>query len=301
MIRIICGQRKDMKAKSRQSGISLTEMTVVVAIVAIVAGFGLPAVRALVKSFETEGGTRTMISSAMASARAIAAKEQRYAGIRFQQKYNPDDPDPLKAPQYMIFIIHDPAPGPHGTGLVHGFRAVEGLEPMKLPETVGVMDLTIVTDRNVQRIENTLEVSLDRPGAALNDQQKDDLINEDFEVRDTATFSIIFSPSGRMVVHPVRVRNKHGQGDSPSYGPSDDDVFNKKADVDMGVGMFYQDDYFDPYPDLAIGPEPSRNRFTIYDKEDLRRAYEGAAAWSKYLRGLEVFYINPYTGTIINR
>ena len=43
----------------------------------------------------------------------------------------------------MIFIVHD-EPKNMG-GLANGFRAVEGLEPMKLPDTMGVIDLTGIT------------------------------------------------------------------------------------------------------------------------------------------------------------
>ena len=74
-----------MKTKSRQSGITLTEMTLVVASISLLAVFGVPAVRTFLKSFESVGGTRSMIGAALSSARAIAAKEQRYVGIGFQQ------------------------------------------------------------------------------------------------------------------------------------------------------------------------------------------------------------------------
>ncbi len=64
-----------MKVKCKQSGITLTEMTVVIAIVAVFTVFGLPAIRAFFKSFESRGGAKAMISAALSSARAIAAKE----------------------------------------------------------------------------------------------------------------------------------------------------------------------------------------------------------------------------------
>ncbi|MHC4169537.1 MAG: pilus assembly FimT family protein, partial [Planctomycetota bacterium] len=74
-----------MKTKSRQSGLTLPEMTVVVTIIALLTAIGLPAVRALLNSYQNRSGAHSMISAALASARAIAAKEQHYAGIRFQQ------------------------------------------------------------------------------------------------------------------------------------------------------------------------------------------------------------------------
>ena len=75
-----------MNAKSRQSGLTLMEQTVVVACIAALVVLGLPAVRTFVKSFESQGSTKAMISAALASARAVAAKEQHYAGIRFQAR-----------------------------------------------------------------------------------------------------------------------------------------------------------------------------------------------------------------------
>ena len=271
-----------MKAKSRQFGITLTEMTVVIAVVALLGSLGLPAVRMLFNSFESHSGGRAVISAALATARAIAAKEQRYAGVRFQKAYDPDGP--LKAPQYMIFIVHDF----DKTGLVNGFRAVEGLEPIKLPDSVGVMDLRHRTNLN-PRFSGDVPIDDDNKIA----------VNMPENLTDTTTFSIIFSPSGKLVIHDVRVRNRDGQGDSPSYGDSFDDIFNKKAEVDVGIAMFYQDDY----AELGLGQESSRNSFIIYEEEKFRQAYKGGRAWSDYLVKLapEAIYINPYTGTMIER
>ncbi len=280
-----------MKAKSRQSGITLMEMTVVIAVVALLVSLGLPAVHMLFDSFESQGGGRSVISAALASARAIAAREQRYAGVRFQKAYDPAGP--LRAPQYMIFIVHDF----DKTGLVSGFRAVEGVEPIKLPDSVGVMDLKY-------------RANLLPAGDGFIDA--DGEINNPNLVRDTTTFSIVFSPSGKLVIHDVRVRNRHGIPDSTGElgNPSADDIFNKRDEVDAGIGMFYQDDYAAQdwrlryYPEnLGLGQELSRNSFIIYEEEKFRQAYENGRAWLDYLVKLvpEAIYINPYTGTMIKK
>jgi hypothetical protein len=266
--------------------------------IALLVGLGLPAVRAILDSFESGSGAKGMISAALASARALAAKEQRYAGVRFQTAYNPRGP--LIASQYMTFIIQDP------NILAYGFRAVEGIQPIKLPDSVGVTDLTIVQLRNSVNPGNPLtEIRLDDPG--LTDAQRDGLIDEIREFTDLTTFSIIFSPSGKLVRHGVRVRNRDGYVDSATNpGISLDDVFNKKAQVDNGIGMFYQDDYFSvrwsPYPDFGLGPEPSRGSFVIYKKGEFNQAYKKALAWSGYLARLirDQVHINAYTGTIIS-
>ena len=291
-----------MKIAKRQSGRTLVEMAIVIAAIVLLGGFGLPAVRTFLETFESGTGARPVISAALASARAIAAKEQRYAGIRFQKAYNPDAPlDPLKAEQYMVFIINDPSIG------AYFFRAVEGLEPIKLPNGLGVMDLAIVSSRNVQNPVNPSgQVLLDDPGLIPAD--KDGWLNEPHELTDTTTFSIIFSPTGKLVIHGVRIRNRDGRTEAtenPDF--SSDDTFNtltKIANPVHPVGMFIQDDYFGgSYPDYGIGPEPSRRGFVIYDRREFKQAYEKGLAYSGYLVKLmpDAIYINPYTGTMIEK
>lgn len=279
----------DRRADNR-AGLTLIEMTLVIATIALLVGFGVPAVRALIHSFETQNGTRSMISAALSSARAMAIKNQRYTGIRFQKKcISADAGNPLdrvaEAPQYMIFIVHEE---PKNMGdLTIGFRAVEGLEPTKLPDTIGVIDLTEVSD--------------------------DADIDEDAELMDATTFSIIFSPSGKLIVHDVRTRNRDGiyqppyaGDDRDATGSSLDDIFNSvenvipaSGDPTDRVAAFLQDDY----PELALEREASRTRFVIFENQKLRTAFKAKNAWSEYLsllpKDAEV-YVSPYTGTLIS-
>ncbi|MFQ6034834.1 MAG: hypothetical protein ACE5NM_03175 [Sedimentisphaerales bacterium] len=253
-------------------------MTVVIMTIVLLVGLGLPAVRALLDSFESQSGATSMIGAALASARALAAQNQRYAGIRFQKTNQ--TPEPLEAAQYMIFIMQDP------DMMAYGFRAVPGLKPIKLPETIGVMDLRIRTNPNPKYAG---DVPIDT----------DSKIEQPSKLQDTTSFSVIFSPSGKLVIHNVRVRNRDGYPDTASNTDvSSDDVFNKKAQVDAGLAMFYQDDY----ADLGLGTEASRSSFVVYEKEKFIRAFNRKRAWSEYLVKLvpETIYINPYTGTIIS-
>ena len=74
-----------------------------------------------------------------------------------------------------------------------------------------------------------------------------------------------------MVIHDVRVRNKDGYVDTPANTDiSSDDVYNKKAQVDADVGLFYQDDHAAD----GLGAEPSRNTFVIYDQKQFQAAWE---------------------------
>jgi len=226
----------------------------------VLAVMTVPATKALMESFETSAGVRKLISAVLCNARAIAAKEQRYAGVRFQRD--------LKGNQYMIFIIHDPTLRPLG------FRAVEGKKPIKLPANIGVMDLYVK--------DNYLPA-----GPPPTDQgiAADGDIDVAEEVMDTTTFSIVFSPVGKLVVHDVRVHDR----------TSVDDVFNSMANVDADDAMFYQDDY----ANLGLGEEPGRKWFVIYDKKAFD-AVSTSQRWSDYLTDLDTVYVNPRTGEVIN-
>ena len=265
-------------ARSRRylTGFTLMEMMVVIAIVATLAVFAIPAARMLLNSFQSDGNTRAMINSTLGAARAIAAKEQKYAGIRFQYAYNPrNSNDILEAAQYMIFIINDA----DKTNLQPGFCAIDGMEPVKLPDTVGIIDLKV-------RTSGVLSDSL--PEESVTDTS----INDPAGLRNATTFSIIFSPSGRLIIHDVRVRNRNGV----TTNSSDDDIFNTQTNIENNnIGMFYQDD---TPPEL--GQELSRNSFIIYDTNILKKINQ-TARWTNYLRTLTPLYVNPYTGTIINK
>jgi len=274
--------------------LTLIEMTLVIATMALLAGFAVPAVRSLMRSFQTEGGVRSMIDAALSSARAMAMSNQRYVGVRFQKLCTSTDPgDPVKdvlnAPQYMIFIMHE-EPKRIG-GLANGFRAVEGMAPIKLPDTMGVMDLTGIAG--------------------------DAAIDELAELSDATTFSIVFAPSGKLAVHEVRVRNRNGiyrpNNGSGSTQTSADDVFNSVENVCLyRQGMFLQDDYSrrngTDNVELGLGREDSRTSFVIYELPLLRAAYGtrastgGSMPWSLYLSKLApaALYVSPYAGSLIS-
>lgn len=258
-----------MKVKSKQSGITLTEMMVVVAVVALLVSFGLPAVRTFLDSLASSGSAKAMISAGLASARAIAAKEQRYAGFRFQKAYHPEGP--LEASQYMIFIIHDAEIPPSVQGNL-GCCAIEGLRPVKLPDSIGAMDLVLGSN-----------------GDEIVDMDTE--IDVVAELVDVTTFSILFSPSGKLLLHTLKAQKRS----------IDDDVFNTENNIiNNRIGMFIEDQ-----DSSSVQPvdELSRRSFIIYDRKKFRQAYEKGQAYSGYLEQIaaEMIYINPYTGTIISK
>ncbi|NQT01758.1 MAG: prepilin-type N-terminal cleavage/methylation domain-containing protein [Planctomycetes bacterium] len=271
-----------------KTGFTLTEMVVVIATISLLVAFGLPVMRVIRESFESKTGGKSMISAALSSARAIAAKEQHYAGIRFQRD--------SAGNQYMIFIIHDF----EKTGLNPGFRAVETLKPTKLPDSMGVMDLLVRTNHGTNWTD--AEKLLDEPlNAAYLDDTNPQNLGPDQKNRyitDTSTFSIVFSPSGKLIMRGVRIRNRDGIY-QPNNGVSNkvsmDSIFNSPENITTyGAGKFIQDDY----AELGMGAESSRNSFVIYDK--IRFDKLDAGARYDYLSSLEQVYINPYTGTIIS-
>ena len=276
-----------MRSRTRQFGFTLTEMALVVATIAVLLGLGVPAVRMLIHSFESDSGARGMINAALSNARAIAARDQRYAGVRFQQD--------SENSQYMIFIEHDF----EKTGLSPGFRVVKGMKPIKLPENSGVMDLMVRTNHGTSPA--AAASSLDEPlmTAHLDDTNPQNLgpDRKNNYVRDASTFSVVFSPSGKLVIRTVRIRNKDGiyhpdNGVSGKISP--DTIFNSPINIaDHGVGMFVQDDY----AELGLGAEPSRNRFILYDENYFDKL--DAQERFNYLSHLAFIYINPYTGTMI--
>jgi prepilin-type N-terminal cleavage/methylation domain-containing protein len=283
---------------AKRKGVTLVEMMIVVAIAALMLGLTIPAANMILNSFESESGAKTIISSALASARAIAAKEQRYAGIRFQKRYDPNNPDPLNCSQYMIFIVKENNRNISGNLDNNGFHAVDGIQPIKLPDSIGVMDLYYEPDSLLPAIgDGILDSDTEASNATV--------------FTDATSFSIVFSPSGKLVIHEVRVRNRDGktQGteDTSAWGKSQDDVFNTLSRITNTVnpvGMFLQDDYYAKYAgspviNLGLGPEPSRNRFIIYDTKKLKQA-DVNHRWTTYLSLLKPIYINPYTGTIVN-
>jgi hypothetical protein len=282
-------------AATRRAGLSLIEETVVVAIVAVLLFLAVPAAKYLFNNMETPAGVRAMIGSALNSAKAIAAKEQRYAGIRFQHACYKDaqgniqpEQSPLKMPQYMIFIEYQP-PKQTGSNDQDTFTAVEGVEPIKLPENIGVMDLLLTPK------EGDMKAITDDTGISTDDQ-----------LLDTTTFSIVFSPSGKLVVRDVLTRNRDGLT-SGSAQKSEDDVINTWGQVENGYAMFWQDN--DTFNGLSLIQEPSRRSFIIYDRGVLRslpfdKRYKLANGQPGYLEDLKnrkMVYINPYTGTFINR
>ena len=265
------------------------ELLVVIGIIAVLAGLSMPMIKAMQKSYNSTG-TESMISAALSTARTLAISNHRYAGVRFQKAYDKKGPQ-INADQYMIFVIND---RDVSKNMDHIFRAIEGYKPIKLPANIGIIDKNVRTNNGTSEFAARAESANERDIIA---DDLDDLIVER-TLTDTSAFSIVFSPAGRLVIHDVRVRNK--KGDYRASTPSDsgyDKVFNSYTNIkDEDTGQFIQDDY----AHFGLGGEKSRKSFVIYDRDKFRALKTGQQRFD-YLDSLEVSYINPYTGALIEK
>jgi prepilin-type N-terminal cleavage/methylation domain-containing protein len=288
-----------MKHRHRQNGLTLVELVVVVAILAVLLGISVPTAKKLIDSLEHSAGAHSLINAALTSARAMAVSRggPGYVGVRFQQDSGGD--------QYIIFIEYDPPQ--NADVLAYGFRAVKGRKPMRLPKDIGVIDGLWVT-RNYGGIGELLPSSSEN---SLNDTVMSDnpanlLDGKNIYLNDATTFSIVFSSTGQMVYHELWVCNKDMLLDrTVNPDPSLDPVFNWKNVVDAGNSMFYQDDYggsgHSRYPqNRGIGPEMSRRSIIIYNKKQLSET-SPTARWSGYLGLLQPEFVNPYSGQLIKK
>jgi prepilin-type N-terminal cleavage/methylation domain-containing protein len=276
------GEKKCMrKHKKTIRAFTLTELLVVMAIMVILLAIATPVAKKLSESLQDSAGTRSLIDAALANARAIAIREGHYAGVRFQQDSN--------GQFYLIFIVNE------GTIYANGFRVVEGKKPMKLPENVGVMGCRVQQNYN--------DNSPDDWDLATNPSTADTCLNTNVSgvgMNDATTFSVVFSPSGKFVVHLVRVYNT-GVNDT---------VFNSKTKVNTNIAKFRQDG------DNAVGDsdalegyqqENSVSGFRIYDKRELAKAQAVMPVpkpWTAVPTGLsnsEMEFVNPYTGELVKK
>lgn len=268
---------KKMKSASKQNGFSLVELLVALGIIAALAAIAIPSIKAMQKSFDSTGA-ESMISSALATARTIAISRQKYAGVRFQKIY--DNNNVFDADQYMIFIVFDNAD--EVTNWICGFVAVDGYKPIKLPANVTVIDKTIASNR----LEGEKNCGGNYGEREINSASE---LSSIACFSDTTTFSIIFSPTGKLAKQDVRCRGRRNLN-------GEDRVFNEKSNIEAvnPYGMFLEDT---GHFSFGIGAETSRKMFYILEKDKFKKMND-IQRWN-YLHELKLISINPYTGELI--
>lgn len=269
-----------MYGKRRQPGLTLIEILVVVSIIAILVGFGAPAVRGLLQSFQSENITQAVVQGVLDTARNLAMSTPGcdYIGVRFQKAFDPDAPDDQQyTDQYMVLVGH--APRPTGLGYAMEFHALEGYTPIRLPSPFYVTDLMVTN------------ASTGVDG---------DFIDSDADVaeNDMTTFTILFSSTGQVLTRNLRIRNVDGRA-AALNNTSEDRIFNtavRIGDMDPLTPMFrLDDDSQDHYE------ENSRGRIYILERDRLARAQSLGQPWGAYLRevAMHPIYVSPYNGQLV--
>jgi len=258
--------------KKQKAAFTLIEMLVVIGIIALMIAATTPAVLALVKSNKLSAA-RNLIRSALVLAQAHAAQSQRYAGVRFQF-----DRDGWEKGQQYLVLIEKAAPG----SATYEYNAIPNTKPATLPMGIGVIALNAVVASNSNLSNGNLDDDLDHAlGGLLN----------------ATTFSIIFSPTGQMVVKKVQALARD----------VDDKTFGNQLDVDTIARagdppspLLYYDNYVPVIDSVSwCEYEPSTTGFYIYETQ-LMAECEPDFRYDDYVEpALDPILINAYTGTII--
>lgn len=260
--------------------LTLTELLVVMSVMVILLIIALPVAKKLVKSLENSAGPRTIIGAALTNARAIAIREQKYAGLRFQQDRS--------GRQYIVLIIHDPA----GTGYVNGFRAIEGKKPMALPEEIGTLctrvqvSYTDVPTDPLAAADLELSTNSVQADAKLGMYQDNTWVG----MNDTTTFSILFDVSGKFIVRPVRVVNV----------TANDKTFNTSMRVNNNEALLCRDESESPTRSVGYQEENSVSSFILYEKKEFNKI-ASHQRWSEFFSKLEKDFVNPHTGELVKK
>ena len=243
-----------MKAKAEQFGFTLVEMLVVVAVVAIMIGVAVLNAGDLLRS-QRSTSAKNLIRSSLAQAQAYAQANRIYAGLRFQFDRNGWQ----TGRQYMVLI--------EKVGVDHEFNPIPNSKPLALPKNIGVINLPI-----------------DLQGFT-EDEWLDDNYSSSVGMEGSATFSVIFSPTGQLVVKDVELLQRF----------TGDPVVSLEADVNSGISLLYSDrwDEVDWCVDelSALG--------LIVCETTLLRETDSLLRYTNYVVDLEPILINVYTGTFI--
>lgn len=174
-----------MNGKQKQAGFeagfTLIEMLVVVGIIAIMVSLVMPAGSSMIQSHR-KSSAKNLIKTSLAQAQAYAAKERKYAGIRFQLD--------ASGRQYLILVEAKRIVISNGSVIPGAWDFYD------------LMDLYVPVD-NVQ------PTAMPTGTVVLNASELDFDIDantevEDWELEDATTFCVIFSPSGQLVKKPAQ-------------------------------------------------------------------------------------------------
>jgi prepilin-type N-terminal cleavage/methylation domain-containing protein len=178
-----------MKKRRYKTGFTLIEMLIVVGIIAIMISLVMPSTNSLIQS-NRETSAKNLVRSSLMQAQAYAAKERKYAGIRFQLDG--------AGRQYMILVesTRIQLRNFYGIGVHHPlmtlYTPVDNAQPTAMP---------------------TGNVIINYPDIDLDDNTE----IEDWELKDATRFCVLFSPSGQLVKKPAQCGPRIASADYPGY------------------------------------------------------------------------------------
>lgn len=278
---------------------TMVELLVVIAIIGLLAAIATPAYNSMVKSTRISSA-KNIVRSSLQMAQAHAAKTGKPAGLRFQFDRN----GPFAGRQYVVLIERDTSSILTNSNY---FSAVANVKPAVLPKGVGLISGEVSgftpagADNYLDEISSTTG-----PFPIANDNYRSCLSG-------ATTFSIIFSPTGQMIMQKV------------DLGPRNytDTVVNHQQRVELekntpqynsnackSIALLYCDryilggwnidpDYTGNIPSISwCRSEPSASSFFLYETEPLQNA-DPASRFTGYVQNLTPTLINMYTGTII--
>ncbi len=263
---------------TRLAGFTMVELLTVMAIIAVMALLVLPGFTKMISS-NKEGAAQNLIRSALVEAQVHAAQTQKYAGIRFQFDKN----GWAKGRQYLVLIENI-------TGTE--YRAAPNAKPVALPEGIGVIDYSMIT----QNPSNQTQINTNNYNLSDNDTDQYGLLG-------STTFSIIFSPTGQLVVKNLYV----------TWWDADDQVFNNEYNVnlvsspgDLPPPLLYYDNNYANWINITDSVpwcvyEPSAKGLYIFEVNKMLQEVSADTRWTDYIGTVDVkpVLINMYTGTII--
>jgi len=264
---------------ARPAGFTLVELLPVMAIIAVMALLVLPGFTRMISS-NKEGAALNQIRAALVEAQVHAAQPQKYAGIRFQFEKN----GWADGRQYLVLIenINDDE-----------YRAAPNAKPTALPEGVGVIDYSML----VQYPVNQSQIDDNNYNLSDNNTNPNGLLG-------STTFSILFSPTGQLVVKNLHIYRWD------EY----DQVFNNQVLVEsipikgqLPPPLLYYDNNNPSWGTKITNSalwcwyETSAKGFYIFEVNKMLQDVNPGTRWSDYIGTVEVepVLINMYTGTIL--
>jgi prepilin-type N-terminal cleavage/methylation domain-containing protein len=232
--------RRDGRTQ-RQAGFTLMELILVIGMMVVLAGIALPGIAQLFT-----GGAfaraRNTLTTQLAMARAIAVRQNTYAGVHVQPADGTTDRD-LRDTVWSGIVIYDAAQG--------WFTQRDDDQAQRLPGHVGFGELH---------------------GRFLDGDSYDGVALNAAGFQDFTRFTIVFSPTGRLVTEVE----------------GDDVKFNPAAPAFAGGTKIWN----------MPAEEPAAEAVTVFDYAELKAL--SAANRAKVLNAGGVFIgLNPYNGQLL--